>query len=155
MKMDSSSGAKRRIALVYNDSSSKAGAMCSGNSVSGSPDVSSCSDEFVFKQDVPAMLLRDLLAKEVSIYIRSGISSGRCALCPFREFSRPCRVRLHVQKYHSSYNNWCASGVKQKKLCAALYDNDMMAEEEGFTASPNIQHAGRNFSLCFVNRKYG
>ena len=153
MKMDSSSGVKRRIALVYNDSSSKAGAICSGNSVSGSSDVSARSDEYVCKQDVPAVVLRGLLAKEVSIYIRSGISSGRCALCPFREFSRPCRVRLHVQKYHIPCSNWCASGIKQKKLCAALYDNDMMAEEEGFTASPNIQHAGRNFALGFVNRK--
>ena len=155
MDISTSSGVKRRIGLVYNDSSSMAGLLCGGDSVSDSSTISSCPEEYVYKRTVPAMLLRDLLAEEVSNYIRSGISSGRCALCPFREFSRPCRVRLHVQKYHIPCSDWCASGKKQKKLRTALYDNDMMAGEEVFSASPNIQQAGRDIVLDFANRKLG
>ena len=114
MDMSSSSGVKRRIGLVYNYSSSRAELLRGGDSVSDSPTISSYPEEYVYKRTVPAMLLRDLLAGEVSNYIRIGISGGRCALCPFREPPRPFRVRLHVRKYHIHCIGRCASGGNKR-----------------------------------------
>ena len=61
----------------------------------------------------------------------------RCALCPFREFPRPCKVLAHVSNYHVASNNWVASGRKQLRVCIALYDNDVLCEGDDFTPMPN------------------
>ena len=112
--------------------------LSSDESVSGDLGEASSGEEYVYKHTTPFQTFTELLSSEVSNYLDGGISSCRCALCPFREFSRPCRVRQHVETYHCIRNNWCASGRKQMKVCIALYDNDMETNDSGFIALPNI-----------------
>ena len=58
-------------------------------------------------------------------------------MCPFRSFSRTCRLVEHCEKYHTDANNWCASGTKQLRVCFALYDNDMGASTSKYSHSTN------------------
>ena len=122
------------------------------DSLSESHSESSRFGEYGDEQITPSMAFAELLDKEVSNYLAGGVTSCRCALCPFREFSRPCRVRLHVERYHSRRDKWCASGKKQMKLCVALYDNDMETNESGFIAMPNIWMAVRQmvYEYCLI-----
>lgn len=50
----------------------------------------------------------------------------RCSLCPFRLFTRPARVRGHIQKHHSKKKQFCCSGTKQLRVIQALFDDDQM-----------------------------
>ena len=47
----------------------------------------------------------------------------RCPLCPFRSFTQLRLLRTHVQKHHTSKNQYVYSGTKQIKVILALYDN--------------------------------
>ena len=42
------------------------------------------------------------------------------------EFWQPSRLLSHIAKYHTLENNWSASGSRQLRLAAALYDRDMI-----------------------------
>ncbi len=57
--------------------------------------------------------------------IRDG-SSFRCPFCPFRKFSRGCRVMEHVRKYHQKKRQFCCSGTKQMRVVQALFDDDQL-----------------------------
>ncbi|CAE7201041.1 Pol [Symbiodinium sp. CCMP2456] len=47
----------------------------------------------------------------------------RCPLCPFRSFTQLRLLRTHVQKHHTSKNQYVCSGTKQIKVILALYDH--------------------------------
>ena len=47
----------------------------------------------------------------------------RCPLCPFRSFTQLRLLRTHVQKHHTSKNQYIYSGTKQIKIIMAPYDH--------------------------------
>ena len=47
----------------------------------------------------------------------------RCPFCPFRSFTQLRLLRAHVQKHHTSKNQYVCSGTKQIKVILALYDH--------------------------------
>ncbi len=53
-------------------------------------------------------------------------SSFRCPFCPFRKFSRGCRVMEHIRKYHQKKRQFCCSGTKQLRVVQALFDDDQL-----------------------------
>ena len=76
-------------------------------------------------------ILLGLLARERTQAIENGIAltAGklfRCPLCPFRAFTRRCRVTDHIRKYHSKKRQFAASGKKQIRIIQALFDDDQM-----------------------------
>ena len=143
MDKAASSGKKPRMAAGMPGESLRPLYLISEEPSSASMGDAASDEEFAFKQIAPFEAFKELLAAEVSNYLTGGISSFRCALCPFREFSRPCRVRLRVENYHCARYNWRASGGEHLKLCASLYDNDNDLEknESGYAALPNIWKA--------------
>ena len=48
----------------------------------------------------------------------------RCALCPWRSFSRVPRLRRHIFEYHSNSRKFVASGVKQLRVTMSLFSVD-------------------------------
>ena len=134
---------KARIEGAMAEPSLRSDDATTDGSLSESHSGSSRFEEYGGGEITPFMALADLLDREVSNYLAGGVTSCRCILCPLREFSRPCRVRMHVERYHARRGRWCASGKKQMKLCVALYDNDMETNENGFIAMPNILMAVR------------
>ena len=90
--------------------------------------------------------MRKLLKAECAMYIRKVGKDCKCALCPFRSFTRPCRLQEHLEKYHTEEYNWCASGKKQLRACCALYDNDNMEADDDavFAPSPNYLRRSAN-----------
>ena len=72
-----------------------------------------------------------LTVEEVRKYAMDLKTDHRCALCPFRSFSRPWRVREHLEIYHTAENRWCASGMKQLRTFKALYDHDKKTSRPG------------------------
>ena len=68
--------------------------------------------------------LHALMGKEVRKYAMDLKTDRRCALCPFRAFSRPCRVRGHLESYHTAEKRWCAPGAKKLRTCKDLYEHD-------------------------------
>jgi len=60
----------------------------------------------------------------------AGTSTRRisCPMCPIRDFDRASRLHHHLCHYHTASRRVCASGVKQLRVAAALYDNDALAE---------------------------
>ena len=75
----------------------------------------------------PIEALCQHLMMEVREYSRMIRSDSHCALCPFRSFNRPSKVRGHLRLYHNKDNNWSASGRKQLRICVALHDYDMLS----------------------------
>ena len=47
----------------------------------------------------------------------------RCPFCPFRSFTQLRLLRAHVQKHHTSKNQYVCSDTKQIKVILALYDH--------------------------------
>ena len=111
MDKAASSGKKSRMAAVLMDASLQSVYLSSDESVYDAAGDASSGDEYVYNHIAPFQEFLELLASDVSNYLVGGISSCRCALCPFREFSRPCRVRQHVEKYHCRRDKWCADGI--------------------------------------------
>ena len=76
--------------------------------------------------DCPLEVINRHLMKDVREYDRQTKSDSHCALCPFRRSQKPWRLREHLLKYHTEGNNWCASGSKKIRICAALRDSDKL-----------------------------
>ena len=95
------------------------------------------------KKATPIQELTDIAMAEVREYARAIKSDRRFTLCPFRVFSRPCRVRDHLCMYREKENNWCASGTNQRRVCKAPYDNDKMKAKKsasGFLFRPSANY---------------
>ena len=75
--------------------------------------------------------LRDLLEQEVKDATRrleqqKGQSFGSqvCPLCPWRRFEKRSYLFTHITKHHSVGKRFVASGTKQLRIIAAMYDDD-------------------------------
>ena len=75
--------------------------------------------------------LRDLLEQEVKDATRrleqqKGQSFGSqvCPLCPWRRFDKRSYLFTHITKHHSVGKRFVASGTKQLRIIAAMYDDD-------------------------------
>ena len=97
MDKAASSGKKSRTWRVLIGTSLQSVYLSSEESVSDTSVDASSVEEYVDKHIAPSQEFLEILASAVSNYMGGCISSCRCALCPFREFPRPCRVRLHVE----------------------------------------------------------
>lgn len=73
------------------------------------------------------------LHREVKVFLESapvesvmdeGVRSYPCPFCPFRRFDRTSRLRHHVRSYHTEARQFVASGTKQMKVVASMYDSD-------------------------------
>ena len=95
----------------------------------------------------PTDHLLALMAKEVRKYAMELKTDRRCLLCPFRSFSRPCRVREHLAIYHAADNSWCASGLKQLRTCKALYDHDKKTARPGSVFAHSANYLRRSADI--------
>ncbi|CAE7208891.1 unnamed protein product, partial [Symbiodinium natans] len=77
------------------------------------------------------MHLRELLKDEVKNLIAkvqqnkgSSFGSQVCPLCPWRRFDKRSYLLTHLTKHHSESKRFVASGTKQLRIIAAMYDDD-------------------------------
>ena len=80
--------------------------------------------------------LRDLLQREVQDLLKalktakgSAFPSQVCPLCPWRRFDKRCLLVTHVTKHHSASKRFVASGPKQLRIIASMYDADAVRNE--------------------------
>ena len=80
--------------------------------------------------------LRDLLQTEVKDLLKSletakgsAFPSQVCPLCPWRRFDKRCLLVTHVTKHHSASKRFVASGTKQLRIIASMYDDDAVRNE--------------------------
>ena len=80
--------------------------------------------------------LRDLLQTEVQDLLKaletakgSAFPSQVCPLCPWRRFDKRCLLVTHVTKHHSASKRFVASGSKQLRIIASMYDDDAVRNE--------------------------
>ena len=80
--------------------------------------------------------LRDLLQTEVRDLLKSletakgsAFPSQVCPLCPWRRFDKRCLLVTHVTKHHSTSKRFVASGTKQLRITASMYDDDAVRNE--------------------------
>ena len=99
--------------------------------------------------DYPLESLNRHLMAEVREYARKSKSDTQCAMCPFRRFQKPWRVREHLRRYHTEANNWCASGIKQLRVCVALHDSDKISNPGRIGDRPN--YLRRSASIIRAN----
>ena len=105
--------------------------------------------------ECPLEAIQQHLMKEVREYARKTKSDSHCALCPFRRFQKPWRLREHIRRYHTGSNNWCASGRKQVRICVALHDSDKIASPGGVPDRPNyLRRSAAIIRVEFAIREY-
>ena len=86
-------------------------------------EISLDEEEVEFTESTPTQRFLDIVRDEVRTY-KKRHTGKRCLLCPFRQFRQPSRVVEHIALYHTLANNWCASGFRQLRLAAGIYNSD-------------------------------
>lgn len=93
--------------------------------------------------------LRELLQQEVAASIdavkgQSGANfpPTTCPCCPWRQFERRQHLLRHLEKQHTRAKRFSASGTKQLRIAAALYDHDRLHDQ-----NPEPSYLARSSAL--------